>query len=212
MQAFSDMLSSGDPTEIKQRSLVEDIDTVILVANANRNIMILHSPKNVGGTRIQSKNKVIGMLGLRTQATWVNLILNLALANCNIVVPFVNKLAACTTTKEVKDKPAQERNGSDSFEGLVIYIPAPALRNAILVLNTSNPFELILLMTTMARVFDIAPENVKTILSMAITHAGNLNAWLYGVKKDKILRHPRQRSSRVLHKPTPPMHYIGRER
>jgi hypothetical protein len=126
------------------------------------------------------------MLGLRTQATWVNLILNSALANCNIVAPFVNKLAACTTAKEVKDIPALEENSLDSFEGLAIFIPAPAQRNAILALNTLNPFELIPLMTTTARAFDTAHENDKTIHSTAITHVDNLNAWLYGVKKGLI--------------------------
>jgi hypothetical protein len=31
-------------------NLVEEIDTVILAADANKRIMILHSPKNFGGT------------------------------------------------------------------------------------------------------------------------------------------------------------------
>jgi hypothetical protein len=47
-------------------------------------------------------------------------------------------------------------------------------------------FELIHLMTTIARAFGTAHENDKTILSMAITHADNLNTWLYGVKKGLI--------------------------
>jgi hypothetical protein len=37
--------------EEKLRSLVEDIDTVILAADANNKIVILLSPKNFGGTR-----------------------------------------------------------------------------------------------------------------------------------------------------------------
>ncbi len=160
--------------------MVEDIDTVILAANANRNVMILHSPKNFGGTRIQPENKVIGMISLGTQATWINLSLNSALAYCNIVVPTINKLAACTTAKEVEDIPAPEENGLVGFEGLAIFIPAPALRNAILASNTRNPFELIPLMTRTARAFDNAHENDKTIqYGTAITHnTDDLNAWL----------------------------------
>jgi hypothetical protein len=116
------------------------MDTVILATNANRNVMILHFPKIFGGTRIRPKNKVTGMLKFGTQATWVNLVLYSALANCNIVVPAINKIAACTTTEEVKDIPAPEENGLVGFESSTIFIPAPALRNAILASNTWSSF------------------------------------------------------------------------
>ncbi len=46
IQAFIDILSSGDSNKVKLQALVEDIDTVILAADSNNNIMILHSPKN----------------------------------------------------------------------------------------------------------------------------------------------------------------------
>jgi hypothetical protein len=186
MQAFSDIINSGDPTEIKLQSLDEDNDTVILAADANRNAIILHSPKNFGGTRIRPENKVIGMLGLGTQVTRVNLVSNSALANCNIVVPTDDEIAACTTTEEVEDIPAPEENSLVRFKGLAIFIPAPALRNKILAWNIRNPFELILLMRITARAFDTAHENNEIILRTAITHADDLNAWLYGVKKGLI--------------------------
>ena len=51
MAAFSSILESGLSEEEKLRSLVEDIDTVILAADANNKIVILLSPKNFGGTR-----------------------------------------------------------------------------------------------------------------------------------------------------------------
>ncbi len=57
LQAFSDILSSEDSNEAKLRALVEEIDTIILAADLNRNIMILHSPKNLGGTRSRPKTK-----------------------------------------------------------------------------------------------------------------------------------------------------------
>jgi hypothetical protein len=45
IQIFSDILSSGDSNKVKLQALVKDIDTVILAADSNNNIMILHSPK-----------------------------------------------------------------------------------------------------------------------------------------------------------------------
>ena len=47
LQAFSDILGSEVSTEAKLRDLVDELDTVILAADAKRNIMLLHSPKKM---------------------------------------------------------------------------------------------------------------------------------------------------------------------
>ena len=59
LQAFSDVLGSEVSFEAKIRDLVDEIDTVILIADANRNIMLLHSPKNFGGTRSRPDNMAL---------------------------------------------------------------------------------------------------------------------------------------------------------
>jgi hypothetical protein len=106
--------------------VVEEIDTVILAANANKNVLTFHFPKNFGGTRTRLKNKLIGLIGLGAQATWVQIDLHTALANCNIIVPEVGEIAGCTTAQEVKDIPIPEKNGVVNFKGLDIFAPAPA--------------------------------------------------------------------------------------
>jgi hypothetical protein len=93
LQAFSDILSSGDSNEAKLRALAEEIDTVILAADLNRNIMILHSPKNFGGTRPRPENKVVCMLGVGPPATCVLLDLNTAFRVIQLIVPSVYNLA-----------------------------------------------------------------------------------------------------------------------
>jgi hypothetical protein len=50
LKAFSKILSSNNNNVTKLWQLVIEIDTVILVADANKRIMILHSPKNFSGT------------------------------------------------------------------------------------------------------------------------------------------------------------------
>jgi hypothetical protein len=51
LQAFSNILSSEENKVKKLQSLVEEFDTVILAAIANKNITIMHSsPKDSGGT------------------------------------------------------------------------------------------------------------------------------------------------------------------
>ena len=121
LKAFSKILSSNDNDVTKLRQLVKEIDMVILAADANNRIMILHSPKNFGGTRTQPKNKVVCMLGMGTQAVSILVNLNSVLANCNIIVPTVNKLSGCKTAQEAEDIPIPATNGLVGFEGSAIF-------------------------------------------------------------------------------------------
>jgi len=185
LQAFSDILSSESNGAEKLRSLVEEIDTVILAANANNNIMIMHSPKNLGGTRSRPDNKVVCMLGMGPQAVSVQVDLNSALADCNIIVPTVQELAECRTAQDVADIPAPNDIGLVGFEGSAIFIPGPVLRDAILNANTTNPSELIPIVSAAARVFDLE-HAAETMNGNAVTHGDDLNAWLYGVRIGSI--------------------------
>ncbi len=183
MQAFSDILSSNDNDVTKPRQLVEEIDTVILAADANNRIMILHSPKNFCGTQTRPENKVVCMLGMGTQAVSILVKLNSALTNCNIIVPTVNKLSGCATAQEVEEILIPVANWLNGFEGSAIFIPGPVLQNAIITSNTNDPFNLIPLMNSRAR--DFEAEVVDILAEMngnPISHADNLNAWLYGIR------------------------------
>ncbi len=71
LQAFSDSLGEGISNAAKLWDLVEEIDTVILAADSNRNVIIFHSPKNFGGTRSRPENKVSCLIGLGDRATAV---------------------------------------------------------------------------------------------------------------------------------------------
>jgi hypothetical protein len=51
LNSFSNILGAGTSDKEKMRSLVEEIDMVILAADTYKNIMILHNPKNFGGSR-----------------------------------------------------------------------------------------------------------------------------------------------------------------
>jgi hypothetical protein len=186
MQAYSDTLGSKDSEFEKIKSLVEEIDTVILAADETKNVMVFHSPKNFGGMRTRPKNKVVGMIGLGAQATWVKINLTSALADCNIIVPTVKELAACTTAQEVAAILAPNVIGLNGFKGSAIFIPAPALRNAILASNTQDPCKLIPLMSETGRAFDAAHANGGNMNSAATNHSDDLNALLFGVKEGVI--------------------------
>jgi hypothetical protein len=100
---------------------------------------------------------------------------------------YADKLSsACTTAQEVAAIPVPEENSIIGFEGSAIFVPAPALRNAILVSNAQNPFELIPLMLATARAFNKTHANDGNMRGTAITHSDGLNALLYGVKQGPI--------------------------
>ena len=143
IQAFSDILSSGDSNKVKLQALVEDIDTVILAADSNNTIMILHSPKNLRGRRSRPKNKVVCILGVGSQGTCVLLDLKTAFKDIELIVPTVHDLAKCKSAEEVASIPAPGEVGLVGFKGLAIFIPGPILRNAIIKSNSKIPFELI---------------------------------------------------------------------
>ena len=63
--------------------------------------MLLHSPRNFGGTRTRPANKLVCMLGIGPQAVSILVDLNSAIANCDIIVPTVDELSGCTTAQEV---------------------------------------------------------------------------------------------------------------
>jgi hypothetical protein len=154
LKAISGILSSNNNDATKLRQLAKEIDMFILAADANKCIMILHSPKNFGGTRTRPENKVVCMLGMGTQSVSILVDLNLALANCNIIVLTIDKLSGCKTAQEVEDIPIPATNGLVGFEGSAIFIPGPFLQNAIITLNSNNPFDLVPLMNSRARDFE----------------------------------------------------------
>jgi hypothetical protein len=164
----------GDSNKAKLQALVEEINTVILAADSSKNIMILHSPKNFGGTRTCLQNKVICMLSLGPQAISVLLDLNMAFVDLHIVVLSVQDLAGCDSAKEVANIPAPEENSLVGFEGSAIFIPNLVLQNTILTSIIKNPFELTPIILNEARSFDMEHEYQAT----AVTHADDLNARL----------------------------------
>jgi hypothetical protein len=187
LKAFSKILRLNDNNATKLWQLVKEIDKVILAADASKRIMTLHSPKNFGGTQTRPENKVVCMLGMGTQSASILIDLNLALANCNIIVPTVDELSGSGTAQEVEDIPIPAANRLVKFKGSAIFIPGPFLQNAIITSNLKDPFDLIPLMNSRARVFETKVVDILAeINGNPVNHTDDLNAWLYGVRQGTI--------------------------
>jgi hypothetical protein len=116
------------------------------------------------------------MIGLWNQGTYVSIDLKSALADHRIAIPSFNELADCEMAEDVANIPSPEENGLIGFEGSSVFIPCSIIRNTILEADTTNPFELIPIVTAAAKAFDIEHESDKSQTHKAITHADDLNA------------------------------------
>ena len=122
------------------------------------------------------------MLGLGAHATYVHIDLRTARAECQIAVPAVTDLSDYKTANDVANVPAPEEDGLVGFHGSAVFMPAPVLRNTILASGSNEPFELIPMATDAVKNFDLDHEEDATMTSLKLTHAYDLNDWLYGVK------------------------------
>jgi hypothetical protein len=129
LQAFSDVLGSEVLTEAKIRDLVDEIDTVILTAYANENIMLLHSPKNFGGTRSRPNNR-FGSSSNKHPSRF-----KFCSHPHSYCCPVSPRPCRMWSAELVANIPAPNQNGVVSFEGSAMFIPGPVLRNAIIESN-----------------------------------------------------------------------------
>jgi hypothetical protein len=75
-------------------------------------------------------------------------------------------------------------NGLIGFKGSAIFIPGPFLQDAIITLNSNDPFDLIPLMNSRARDFETKVADIRAEMNgNPVNHADDLNAWLYGIKQ-----------------------------
>ncbi len=126
-------------------------------------------------------------MGSQSVSVLVNL--NSALANCNIIVLTVAKLSRCKTAQaqEVKDILIPTTNGLVGFKRSAIFISGQFLQDAIIRLNSNDPFDLIPLMNSRARDFETEVADILAEMNRNPgNHAEDLNAWLYGIKQGTI--------------------------
>ena len=71
ISSFNEALSSDLSVEEKIKNLTEDKDDVIAFVDGESRIQLVHSVKNLGGTRSRPKNKIVGIIGIRNQGICV---------------------------------------------------------------------------------------------------------------------------------------------
>ena len=184
MEAFGEAMSSENSDDARVKSLTEEVDTVILIANENREVVVIHSPKNHGGTRTRPTNKVSCLIGTGPQATCVIRNKKQAVADCNIMTPDLDDLRGCTSKEDVV---ALQPSVQVTFTGSASFIPAPWMTTFILNEDSRDPAELIVTTLIAAAAFDATHEGNPDFENYTATnHAEELALWLYGVHSGDI--------------------------
>ncbi len=146
MRAFSGALEPGKSETEKIRILTETPNHVFLAADRLRMLKIFHSPINFGGTLLRPSHKVACLVGMGRSATSIKLDISSATADCNIVTPSVEDLAACLNADDVRalviPNAVPAAGAFFSYVGSNTLIPAPWLRDAILAAESLSPLTL----------------------------------------------------------------------
>ena len=71
---FYEDLNSDLPTRDRIKDITEDKDDVVDCVDGENKVQFIHSISNLGGTRSQPKDKIIGVIGMEKQGICVELI------------------------------------------------------------------------------------------------------------------------------------------
>ena len=124
------------------RSLTEDADSVIItVAPVTGKIKFLHSPTNLGGTRIRPENKLVALDGFGDKSIPVLIDEKCMTSTVDIRTPSFNSLRTLTTTEEIKNS-SIPNTGQKNFNHASFVILPPFIVEHIVDQDTREPEEL----------------------------------------------------------------------
>jgi len=157
MTAFTAALAMELNNDKRVTALVEEINTVILAvaADADKKILIIHSPKRFGGTRSRTTDKIVCLTGLGAEAQRIIINEATAIKACKIKTPTFGAIRGCALDTGIT---SLRSSSSVTFEGSAVFLPVPWLHTAILSADTRDPIEIILAAIPAQAQFDIDQE------------------------------------------------------
>ena len=121
------------------RSLTEDEDVIIMtVAPVTRKIKFLHSPCNLGGTRVRPDNKIVALDGFDDKATPVLIDEACLTTPVELRTPSVANLHAIKTVENIRNS-STLTSGRKNFHHLNFVILPPFLATKLIDLSTRDP-------------------------------------------------------------------------
>jgi hypothetical protein len=183
---FSSAWSQQTTPNEKVAFISNDNDIVLLAANANKTVAILHSFKNIGGTLLRPSNKFVCFMGTSVNATAVAIDLASITGNKNFRSPSIESLFECNSASEIASLPIPPNNAPITSLGCSSFLPAPWLLSAILTSRLNDPLELIVECKEVADLFDMFHAGSSTLNSSAIDHLEDFACWAWCVHHKKV--------------------------
>ena len=190
LTAYSQAMCHKKSKTEKLLSLVEELNSVILLAGDDRKIIVAHSPWNFGGTRARPMDKVVVLHGMGERAICLVLDKESVLKEYRFRYPTHIELQdafyhdRCESELDSASDYLFEQ--SEDYKGVGVFIPGPFLRDAILKSETVDPSKLVPLAMKEAVELDKDHGNDSSISNKAIEHVIHFVFWLFGVNNGKI--------------------------
>ena len=125
---------------VEKKSFIDnDANLVVLAANANRTVTLLHSFSNVGGLFMSPNDKHVCFIGTNKEAIAVKIDLDSITSVLNIVTPTSRNIVDCETAAEIASIPFQALNFQANFHGFSTFLPVPWLVSVILSTSSKDP-------------------------------------------------------------------------
>ena len=140
---FTNAMDARANLEVKMTRLSQPFG-LLLIANNSKKVSIIHHPHNFGGTLLRPTHKVGCLVGMGPNATLVVLDHRSAHSHVIAVVPPIGNIKACLTAEGLAALPIPHPRGVVNLKGINCFIPAPFLRNAILLADLFASLALVL--------------------------------------------------------------------
>ena len=187
LDIFNRATSTTDDTtnQTMITSLTEDIDvTILTVAPVTRKIKVLHSPTNLGGTRIKPEDKIVALDGFETNSTPVILDNDCVTSKVELRTPAYSKMVNWDSIDDIKSS-LSPTSGQINFKHMSFVILPPFMTDHILDLDTRDPMELLLTCKDLMRDFDRS-NNDNSDFKKAVDNCKNLISFLWAASKSLI--------------------------
>lgn len=166
IEAFKQSTELEDPEAFEDHiinNLRKDEDSIIMSKSPfTRNMKLLHSIKDLGGTRFRETHKIVGIEGFGPIGTPVAFMMNSIPNTISIDVPTDEQLIGIANEGMVQQTQATADN---KFENATFVILPPFLSNPFVEMNTKDPAELLAATISLITEFDAAhpdfPNNKK---------------------------------------------------
>ena len=174
---------STEDTIIK--ALTEDIDvTILTVAPVTGKIKVLHSPKNLGGTRIKPGNKIVALDGFVGTSTPVLLDNACVTSKVELRTPALSRMRDFDTIEDIQSS-SPPTTGPLNFKHMSFIILPPFITEHILEIDTREPAELLLNCKNFIAAYDLSNNN-NPDFKKAIDNCKNLITFLWAASKSLL--------------------------